>query len=101
MTRFDKTAASRFLVAVRAGASNAVAAQHADVPLNAARDWLRGGTPVKDEFRSDVRKARSDLELVAVGHVRGRMAEDPAAAMWVADKVQGDAEFERLRDLTT
>lgn len=99
--RFDQPTAERFLVAVRAGASNEIAAQHAEVPLTAIRAWLAGGSKTKDKFKVDVEKARADLELLAVGTVRRGMSDDKSSAMWVADKVRGDAEIERLRSLTT
>jgi hypothetical protein len=99
--RFDSTIAATFLVAIRAGASNEIAAQHTGVDLEVVREWLRGGTPAKDQFRMDVEKARADLELLAVGTVRRQMGEDKGAAQWLAEKVRGDAELERLRELTT
>jgi hypothetical protein len=99
--RFNQEIADEFLLAIRAGASNEVAANHAETPIELIREWLKGGTPAKEKFRMDVDKARSDIELLAVGHVRRRMTDDPQAAQWVADKVRGDAELERLRRLTT
>jgi hypothetical protein len=97
MTRFDSKKADAFLVAVRAGASNENAATHADVPITAVRDWIRR----RPDFRRDVAKARADLELFAVGTVRRNIGEDQKAAMWFAEKARGDAELERLRELTT
>jgi hypothetical protein len=101
MSRFDRKRADDFLVAVRAGASNEVASAHAEVPLETIRDWLRGGTEPKAEFRQQVDKARSDLELLAIGHLRRNMADDAQAAQWMAEKARNETEFERLRELTT
>jgi hypothetical protein len=101
MLRFDAKKAGDFLVAVRAGASNEVASAHAELPLETIRDWLRGGTPAKAEFRQQVDKGRSDLELLAIGHLRRAMSEDSNAAQWMAEKARNEKEFERLRELTT
>jgi head-tail adaptor len=101
MPRFDKPTAEKFLVAIRAGASNENAAQHAEIPLATIREWLKGDTKTTAAFRRDVEKARADLELLAIGTVRRNMAENDQNAKWLADKVRGDAELERLRSLTT
>jgi hypothetical protein len=101
MSRFDRKRADDFLVAVRAGASNEVASAHAEIPLETVRDWLRGSTTPKAEFRQQVDKARSDLELLAIGQVRRNMSDDAQAAMWMAEKARNETEFERLRELTT
>jgi hypothetical protein len=101
MPRFDQQRADDFLVAVRAGASNEVASAHAEVPLETIRDWLRSQTPAKAKFRQQVDKARSDLELLAIGHLRRNMSDDPQAAQWMAEKARNETEFERLRELTT
>jgi hypothetical protein len=101
MSRFDRKRADDFLVAVRAGASNEVASAHAELKLDTIRDWLRAGTPAKAEFRQAVDKARSDLELLAIGHLRRNMTEEPQAAMWMAEKARNETEYERLRELTT
>lgn len=98
--RFDSAAADRFLVAVRAGASNEVAAAHAQLSLDDVRAWLAGRSKATEEFRLEVDKARADLELLAVGQVRRQMSEDPNAAQWIAEKVRTETEFERLRRLT-
>jgi hypothetical protein len=104
--RFDKSAADDFLVAVRAGASNEVASQHAGVDYQVVRQWLRGATKATEGFRRDVEKARSDLQLLGIGIVRRAANLDPdrpnvTAATWLAEKAAGDAELERLRELTT
>lgn len=99
--RFDRAIADTFLVAVRAGATNDVAAAHAGVDLAVVRKWLRGGTPKTYEFRKAVDKARADLELLAVGTLRRSMSEDGSAAMYIAELARGESEFERLRALTT
>jgi hypothetical protein len=78
-----------------------VASAHAELALDAVRDWLRGGTPAKAGFRLEVDKARSDLELLAIGHLRRSMADDAQAAQWMAEKARNEKEFERLRELTT
>jgi hypothetical protein len=101
MARFDRKRADDFLVAVRAGASNEVASAHAELALATIRDWLRSGTPAKAEFRQQVDKARSDLELLAIGHLRRNMADEPQAAQWMAEKARNETEYERLRELTT
>ncbi len=101
MSRFDSTAADRYLVAVRAGASNEVAAAHAELDLAVVRVWLNGSSKATASFVRDVNKARADLELLAVGQVRRQMTEDPTAAQWIAEKVKTETEFERLRRLTT
>jgi hypothetical protein len=102
MPRFDKLIANQVLVAVRAGASNELAAQHAGVPVSTVRAWLAKNKP----FREDVEKARADLELLALGTVRRAMTDaagepNPAVAQWLAERAHGDAELERLRALTT
>lgn len=99
--RFDKTLADRVLIAVRAGASNEVAAVHAGTEVAIIRDWLKGGTAGKDEFKAAAGKARADLQLLAIGSIRRNVTDDTAAAMYIAQSIQGDAELERLRDLTT
>jgi hypothetical protein len=101
MSRFNSEAAEDVLEAIRLGSSIEVAAAHANLPLQTVRDWYAGGTPAKDEFRAQVDKARATLEMLAVGHVRRNMDENPAAAMQIAERVKGEAEFERLRELTT
>jgi head-tail adaptor len=101
MSRFDRKIADEFLKAVRMGASNEVAAAYADVGLDRIRSWLRGTTKATASFRAEVDKARSDLEMLAVGHVRRNMQEDTAAAQWIAEKAKNETEFERLRELTT
>lgn len=95
--RYDQKTADTFLTAVRAGASNEIAAQHAGVDVDVVRGWFKK----RNGFRRDVEKARADLELLAVGQVRRNMGDDKQAAMWLAEKARGDAELERLRDLTT
>jgi head-tail adaptor len=101
MARFDRKKADDFLVAVRAGASNEVASAHAELALETVRDWLRGGSSTKAGFRLEVDKARSDLELLEIGHLRRNMADDVQAAQWMAEKARNEKEFERLRELTT
>jgi hypothetical protein len=102
MTRFDRPTANAVLVAVRAGASNELAAQHAGIPVSTVRDWL---TRRKD-FRLEVEKARADLELLAIGTVRRALTDkdgepNSGVAQWLAERAHGDAELERLRALTT
>lgn len=102
VTRFDRKKADDFLVAVRAGASNDVAAQHAAIPVAVVREWFDR----KPDFKEEVEKARADLGLFAVGVVRRDVGRDPdkpnvSAAQWLAEKAAGDAELERLRALTT
>jgi hypothetical protein len=102
MKRFDKAAVEPFLVAVRAGASNELAAQHAGLPVTQVREWLKTNT----QFAKDVDKARADLELLAIGTVRRGLTDkdglpNASVAQWLAERVHGDAELERLRDLTT
>lgn len=99
--RFDRATADKFLVAVRAGASNEVAAHHAEVALGTLREWLRGRTAATAAFRTEVDKARADLELLAIGQVRRNMGDDYQAAQYIAEKARNEAEFERLRELTT
>jgi hypothetical protein len=99
--KFDTTAAASYLVAVRAGVNDDIAALHAGVSLDTIRSWLRGGSPAKDKFRKDAEKARADLQLLAVGHLRRQIGEDRGAAMFIAQAVQGDLELQRLRELTT
>jgi transposase len=101
MSRFDQTIADRFLVAIRAGASDDVAANHAGVELATVRGWMDSGTGKGAKLLIDVRKARADLELLLVGTVRRLSAEDANNAKWLAERVRGDAELERLRQLTT
>jgi hypothetical protein len=104
--RFDKQIADTFLVAVRAGASNEAAAHHAGVPVDVTREWMLGKTAATAAFRRDVEKARADLQLLGVGIVRRAANLDPdrpnvSAAQWLAEKAAGDAELDRLRELTT
>jgi transposase len=102
MVRFHKPTADQVLLAVRAGASNELAAQHAGIPVSTVRDWLNR----RPEFKGDVEKARADLELLAIGTVRRGLTDkdgEPVAgvAQWLAERTHGDAELERLRALTT
>jgi hypothetical protein len=87
MPPFDPEVADKFLTAIRAGASNDVAALHSGVNLETVRDWLRGDTPVEQQFKADHDKARADLEIFAVGQIRQRVSEDQHAAMWFAERV--------------
>jgi hypothetical protein len=98
---YDQSAADKFLTAVRAGASNDVAAAHAGLDVRDVREWLRGPTPETILFRRDVDKARADLELLAVGTVRRHMVDNPELSERMAERVRSEAEFERLRELTT
>jgi transposase len=102
MVRFHKPTADQVLVAVRAGASNELAAQHAGIPISVVREWLGRNK----QFRKDIEKARADLELLAIGTVRRGLTDkdgEPVAsvAQWLAERTHGDAELERLRTLTT
>lgn len=99
--RFNAQIAKVALVAIRAGASDENAAGHAGVDLAALRDWLRGDTAATEQFRRDVEKARADLELLAVGSMRRTIQEDKGAALYFAERLHGDRELARLRDLTT
>jgi hypothetical protein len=94
---YDDTIADAFLTAVKAGASNEVAAAHAQIPLQVALEWIREN----DDFKARLDKARADLEIFAIGQVRQRVTDDKAAAMWFAERLHGDSELERLRELTT
>lgn len=98
---FHKPTADRYLVAIRAGASSEVAAAHAGVDVDTVRAWQLGSSTAEQQFDLDVKKARADLELLAVGSVRRVIGEDRAAAMWLAERMHGDSELERLRRLTT
>jgi hypothetical protein len=102
MSRLDQSTANAVLVAVRAGASNELAAQHAGIDVSVVRGWLEED----DKFRQDVEKARADLELLAIGTVRRALTDkdgepNAAVAQWLAERAHGDAELERLRALTT
>jgi len=99
--RFDQSKADQVLVAVRAGATDEVASVHAGVPVEAVRDWLKGGTVGTDKFRAAVDKARADLSLLAAGTIRRGIAEDRQAAIYFAERLATDVELQRLRELTT
>jgi hypothetical protein len=99
--RFDKGASEQFLVAVRAGARDEAAADHAGVPIETVREWLLGTTAQTAAFKKAVDKARADLELLAIGVVRREVVDDKSAAMWMAERVAADRELDRLRRLTT
>jgi hypothetical protein len=99
--RFDSNAAHDFLIAVRAGVVDEIAAKHAGTPIATIRDWLRGETQATAKFKRDVEKARADLQLLAVGHLRRQIGEDKGAAMFIAQSVAADVELSRLRELTT
>ena len=99
-SRFDQNVADTFLIAVRAGAGDEVAAMHAGVDLAVARDWLRADTPATKKFAASVNKARADLHLLAVGQLRRNMVDDKAAALYLAQSMEADLELQRLRDLT-
>jgi hypothetical protein len=100
--RFDKSAADRYLAAVRAGVSEDVAAMHAEIPVKTARDWMRGDRTSTRAFAAAVDKARADLQLLAIGQIRLKMSEgDRGAAAFVAQSVAADQELKRLRELTT
>jgi hypothetical protein len=99
--RFDRAAADRFLVAVRAGVRDEVAAMHAGVSVSTVKHWLKGDTKATADFTATVNKARADLQLLAVGHIRRSMGEDKGAAQFIAATVSADMELARLRELTT
>lgn len=99
--KFDQAIADTFLVAARAGANDEVCALHAGVDPLVAIDWARGGTKAKDEFAAALRKARADLQLLAVGVIRRSVTDDVGAARYLADTMAGELELQRLRELTT
>ncbi|CAB4198340.1 hypothetical protein UFOVP1313_70 [uncultured Caudovirales phage] len=99
-TRFDKAAADRFLVAVRAGAPDEIAAMHAEVQSETIKTWLRGDTEATAKFAGTVKKARADLHLLAISQVRRNVGEDRASALYVAQSMEADLELQRLRELT-
>jgi hypothetical protein len=104
--KFDPAKANDVLVAVRAGASNDLAARHAGVDVLVLRQWMKGETKATAAFREQVDQARADLSLLGVGIVRRAANLDPdkpnvSAATWLAEKAAGDAELDRLRELTT
>jgi len=100
VSRFDQTIADTFLVAVRVGAGDEVAAMYAEVDLATVRVWLRGDTDAAKKFVVAVNKARADLHLLAVGQIRRNIADDKSAALYFAQSMEADLELQRLRDLT-
>jgi RPA family protein len=93
--------AEKFLEAIRAGARKDVAAQYAGVTEEIVDRWLALTSKQGKEFARAFMQARSDLALLAIGHVRRNIAEDKAAAIWFAERLAADSEYERLKALTT
>jgi hypothetical protein len=94
---YNEAQATTIVTAVAAGASNQLAAHHVGIPLPDLYAWM----DEKPEFAARIDRARADLELLAIGSIRRNVSEDPKAAQWVAERTYGDAELERLRQLTT
>ena len=99
--KFSQPIADKFLEAIRAGARKDVSAVYAGVDEETVDRWMALKTKQGKEFARAFHQARSDLALLAIGHVRRNIAEDKGAAIWFAERLAADSEYERLKALTT